>query len=80
MGQNGERLLLRSKPPGLLQFGSHSLIDKLAAAVVGRNNDGPFRIGRIVLGDGLDALVGVRNLGNSSLLAKHFNTPWQSPP
>ncbi len=52
MGQNGERLLLRSQLPGLLQFDPHSLVDLLAAAVVGRDDDGPFRVRGVVLGDG----------------------------
>ena len=73
VGENGERLLLRFQLSRLLQFDPYRLIDELAAAVVGGDNDGPFRVSGVVLGDGADALVWVCNLGDAALLREHFD-------
>ena len=54
-----------------LHFHPDCLIDELAAAVIGRNDDRVFGLRGIVPGNRLDALFGIGMFGNTPLLSKH---------
>ena len=76
VGTMRERLELaavRGEPAGALQLGANGLVDLLTAPVVRGDDDGIFRLGGIVLGDGRDTIYAVLYLGHAALLGQQLD-------
>ena len=70
MGKRLKLLPVCGKSSFLQQLTAHGLVDMLAAAIVGRNDDGVLRFSGIVPSDGGNAVCSSSDLCNSTLLRK----------
>ena len=73
-------LVVFGQRAGGLKFDADGLIDKLTTPIIGRDNNGVVGPGCIVLRNGLDAILCLRNLGDSTLFPQQPDAfDWSLP-